>query len=86
MSQGMHNHVHKYIHVCITYIYICKYINIYMCTSIHGSVSDKGLTLQYPEAKYHVFNLSTSCAFVLVLSHVSICSMCYVYFCSLSYV
>ena len=53
---------------------------------IYGSVSDKGVTLQYPGAKYHVSNLSTICVFILSLSFVSICSMCYVRFFSLPYV
>ena len=52
------------------------YIYIYICT--YGSVSDKGVTLQHPGAKYHVLNLSTSYVFILILSSVSICSMCYV--------
>ncbi len=51
---------------------------LYVRTHIYGSVSDKGVTLQYPDAKYHVFNLSTSYVFILILSYVSICSMCYV--------
>ena len=54
------------------YIYI-YYIYIYLATS-----QIKGVTLQYPGAKYHVFNLSISYVPILILSYVSICSMCYV--------
>ena len=43
----------------------------------YGIVSDKGVTLQHLGAKYHVFNLSTSYAFILILSYASVCSMCY---------
>ena len=57
-----------------------------MYIDIYGSVSDKGVTLQYPGTKYHVLNLSTSYVLILILSHVSVCSMCYVKFSSLSYV
>ena len=34
--------------------------------------------IKTPGAKYHVFNLSTSYALILIRSYVSICSMCYV--------
>ena len=43
-----------------------------------GSVSDKGVTLQHLEAKYHVLFFSTSYVFILILSYVSIDSKCYV--------
>ena len=66
-------HIYVYTYICI-HIYMYIGIYIYKC----GSVSDKGVTLQYPGAKYHVFNLSTSYVFILILSYVSICSMCYV--------
>ena len=60
--------------------------NRYMYIYTYGSVSDKGVTLQYLGAKYHVFNLSTPYVLILMLSYGSICSMCYVKFFSLSYV
>ena len=41
----------------------------------YGSVSDKGIALQYPGAKYHVLNLSTSYEFILILCYVSILSI-----------
>lgn len=47
-------------------------------TYAYGSVSDKAVTLQYPGAKHHVLNLSTSYVYILILSYVSICSMCHV--------
>ena len=53
-------------------------MNISLYIYIYGSISDKGVTLQYLGAKYHVFNWSTSHVFVLILSYVSICSMRYV--------
>ena len=43
------------------------YVHIYIYT--YGSVSDNVLTLQYPGAKHHVFNLSTSYAFIHIYIH-----------------
>ena len=53
-------------------------MHLYTKKHTYGSVSDKGVTLQYLGAKYHVFNLSTSYVFILILSYVSLvaCVMC----------